>query len=204
MVAAGVAAARGALCMIADPDADWAPTEAAARRALFPEAGAARVLALPRGGAARAGAAARPQTPGGRAAIFLFRDGAPPPLSAICAPTQVLRATRLQPGAGRWLGAALTLAAESAGARAEAPFGPWRDGGDAALEIGAACAALAWVGPMLTPKERLWAEMRLLGPALTALAPRDARRLGWRALLGGGAGRAALSLLTAHGAPVRG
>ena len=198
LLAAGFAAARGALCIIAE--ADWAPDEASARAALFPEPAAARLLILPRGGAACA--APVPRTCAGtRAAALLFRDGAPPPLSALCAPTAVWRAAGAAPGAGRWGAALLTLRAEAAGARAEAPFGPWRADQDPLQMsqddgIDGARAALRLAAPLLTPRERLWAEMRCLGPSLLAGAPGDARRLGWRGLRAGGARRAALALLT--------
>jgi hypothetical protein len=202
-LAEGFAAARGALCAIADEDAHWAEDEMTARAALFPECGAARLLILPRPGAS--GARCGPRTGfGDRAAALMFRDGAPPPLSALCAPACILRAARPTPSAGRWAATLLALSAEAAGARVEAPFGPWRAQNRPCPESGidGARAALSLAAPLLTPRERLWAEIRLLGPGLSALAPHDARRLGWRGLRAGGARRAALTLLTARLGPV--
>jgi hypothetical protein len=91
-LAAGLAAATGTLCMIADGEAMWTAQEARARRALFAEPGAARLMLLPHDGAAGAPCTPRPAVPGARAAALLFRGAAPPPLSALCAPTAILRA----------------------------------------------------------------------------------------------------------------
>lgn len=119
-VEAALSAARGALCMIADAEAAWRLGEAAARRALFHEAGAARLLILPPEGAM--GAPRALSGPDGRrAAALMFRDGAPPPLSALIAPTELMRRALAPRAAGPARGALTALRAEGLGARIEAP-----------------------------------------------------------------------------------
>ncbi|MGG7567612.1 hypothetical protein ACQ5SO_15785 [Rhodovulum sp. DZ06] len=192
-VEAALAVARGALCMIADHETAWALGEAAARSALFPEPGAARLLILPQDGAMGSRRAPR-RADGRRAAALMFRDGAPPPLSALIAPTALLRRALAPRAAGPARGALTVLRAEALGARVEGPLGPWsaRPAPCPEPHRWSAEQCLTRAAGLLTPRERGWAARALGAP------PGAAPRTGWRGMLGAMSSAAARSRRGAH------